>query len=427
MKNIFVVILVASLAAGCHHSEKHIVSQQYVDSLLSNYTPSPMAKANEGDLLFWKARMASSPDNFVNGPKYASALALRFHLYGNIHDLLIADSLMKEANIANQEKEDGILYSLSNFAMQQHRFKEADKYVVKAMKAGDNKYGGKMMLFDAVFERGEYNGAAQILKTTLPADTYPAYFRRSKYEHYKGNIDSSIYYMLKAAEKAADNKYLEQAALSNAADLNIHKGDLSEAYALYKKSIFKDASDFHSMMGIGWIALMHDGNDALASKIFDFVSNHISSPDPLLKLMQVAEYRNNTNEQKRLATAFVLQAGKPEYGLMYNKYLIELYTGILNNPAKAVELAQRELENRATPQTYAWYAWALLNNHEPQKAYAIYTEHISGKPLEALELYYMGKLMQSVKKGYNAQQFFTAAYQNRYDLSHSKARDMEKE
>jgi hypothetical protein len=424
VKNILFIILIASFVAGCHRTKKNIVSQQYVDSLLTNYTPSPVAVANKGDLLFWKSRMDSKPDNFVNGPKYASALALRFHLYGEITDLLMADSLMKASNEANHEEEDGILYTLSNFAIQQHQFKEADKFVAKAMQAGDNKYGGKMMLFDAVFEMGEYKGAENILKTTKPYDSYPSYFRRSKYEHYKGNLDSSIFFMLKAAEKAAGNKYLEQAALSNAADLNIHKGDLTEAYTLYKKSISKDACDFHSIMGIGWIALMHDNNDTLASKIFDFVHAHVASPDPLLKLMQVAEYRNDKAEQKKLAETFALQAGKPEYGLMYNKYLIELYTDILNNPLKAVELAELEIKNRGTPQTYAWYAWALMHNNEPQKAYTVYTQHISGKPLEALELYYMGKLMQSLQKGYNAQQFFKAAYQNRYDLSPSKLHEL---
>jgi hypothetical protein len=39
---------------------------------------------------------------------------------------------------------------------------------------------------------------------------------------------------------------------------------------------------------------------------------------------------------------------------MYHKYLVELYTGILNSPAKALAIAEKEIDNRATPQTYAW-------------------------------------------------------------------------
>lgn len=425
MKIIVAAAVLVSALAACKHGQENIVSQQYTDSLIKFYSPSKIAATNKGDLSFWEKRMDSLPDNYVTGPKYASALALRFHLYGDIHDLLKADSLLKQSNIANHEKEDGILYALSNFAMQQHRFKEADEFVSKAIKAGDNKYGGKMMLFDAVFEAGQYAAAGNILKTTKPFDTYPSYFRRSKYEHYKGSIDSSIFYMMKAAEKSAGNVYLEQAAISNAADLNIHKGDLTEAYRLYKKSISKDAADFHSLMGIGWLALVHDKNDSLAFRIFSFVHDHIASPDPLLKMMQVEEFRGDSIAQRKWASMFAAQAGKPEYGLMYNKYLIELYTGILNNPFKAVELAQKEIENRATPQTYAWYVWALLNNNEKEKAFEVYNQYVSGKPLEGLELYYMGRLMQSLNKGYNAQQFFKAAYKNRYDLSPSKVNDLE--
>ena len=426
MKKIIPALILAFALAACSHQPQEIVSEQYIDSLISHYQLSPTALANKGDLDFWEARMQHIPDNFVNGPKYASALALRFHLFGNIDDLVKADSLLKEANIANNEKEDGILYSLSNFAMQRHQFNEANELVDKAVKAGDNKYGGKMMLFDAVFEMGQYQAAGNILATTKPSDTYPAYFRRAKYEHYKGSLDSSIAYMMKAAEKAAGNKYLEQAAISNAADLNIHKGDLLQAYNLYKRSIAIDATDFHGIMGMGWIALVHDKNDSLANKIFDFVQHKIASPDPLLKLMYVAEFKQDSIQQRKYAEAFSQQADKPIYGLMYNKYLIQLYTGILNNPAKAVELAMKEIENRATPQTYAWYAWTLLNANQKEKAYEIYSHYISGKPLEGLELYYMGKLMHDMHKEYNAQQFFKAAWQNRYDLSPSQVNDIEK-
>jgi len=38
----------------------------------------------------------------------------------------------------------------------------------------------------------------------------------------------------------------------------------------------------------------------------------------------------------------------------------------------------------------------------------------------------MGKLMQSMNKGYNAEQYFKAAYKNRYDLNPEQVRDLEK-
>jgi hypothetical protein len=232
--------------------------------------------------------------------------------------------------------------------------------------------------------------------------------------------------MLQAAEKAGNNNSLKQIALSNAADLYIHKGNLREAYKLYTESIKLDAADLHSIMGIGWIALVHDKNDSLAEKIFRFVQSKSHAPDALLKLEQLAEARNDSAAQKKWANEFEAQASQPVYGLMYSKYLIDLYTGILNEPAKALAIAEKEIINRPTPQTYAWYVWALFNNNKNEKAYAVFRNSVSGKPLEGPELYYMGKMMQGLKKGYNAQEFFKAAYKNRYDLSPAKQKDLEK-
>jgi hypothetical protein len=105
--------------------------------------------------------------------------------------------------------------------------------------------------------------------------------------------------------------------------------------------------------------------------------------------------------------------------------VIEIYTGILNQPAKAEELAKNELNNRATPQAYAWYAYTLFENNKKDEAYKVFEQYVSGKPLEGLELYYMGKMMKGLDKGYNADAFFKAADKNKYDLSPDMAKDLE--
>jgi len=425
MKHIVMPLFSIITLLSCNRQNKAIVDPAYVDSLIRNYTLSETARTNKGDLDFWERRMDSSPDNYVNGPKYAAALSQRFRLYGNIRDLIKADSLLQQSNLDYKGKEDGILFTLANFATLQHHFYMAKEYTQKAIAAGDNVYGGKMASFDATFELGQYDVAGRIIRNIKPNNTYPYFFRRSKFEHVDGSLDTSIAYMLKAVAKAEGNKYLQQSALSNAADLYVHGGDLSKSYDLYKKSIGVDAADFHSIMGIGWIALVHDKNDSLASKIFEFARLHLSSPDPYLKLMQAAEQKGDSTHQKKWAEAFVAMATQSVYGAMYNKYLIEIYTGILSNPQKAVKIAQTEMENRLTSQTSAWYAWSLLKNNEKDKAFSIYKQFISGRPLEGLELYYMGKLMQSLHKSYTAQEFFKAAYKNRYDLSPAQAIDLE--
>jgi hypothetical protein len=174
-------------------------------------------------------------------------------------------------------------------------------------------------------------------------------------------------------------------------------------------------------MGLGWIALVHDRDDRLAERVFRFASVRNGLPDPLFKLAQVAAYRRDTAGQWEWADSFMRRATAPVYGRMYNKYLIQLYTGILHRPDLAEAIARDELNNRATPQTYAWYVWTLLANNKKEAAYRVYQQHVSGQPLEGLELYWMGRLMEALDKNYNARQFYSAADLTPYDLDPTDA------
>ena len=232
--------------------------------------------------------------------------------------------------------------------------------------------------------------------------------------------------MQKAVENAGQDDGLKLAALSNVGDLYIHAGKLDKAYNCFADCIKTNPADLHSIMGIGWIALVKDKNDSLAEKIFRFVATKTKSPDPLFKLIAVAQQRGDSVLELKYAKAFEQKAADSLYGNMYNKYLIQLYTGILNNAAKAETIAKRELDNRSTPQTYAWYVWGLLCNNKKDEAYSVYQKHVSGKPLEGLELYWMGKLMLALNKGYNAKQYFEEAGKNIYDLNPVVVNDLNK-
>jgi Tfp pilus assembly protein PilF len=411
--------------ASCRQNENKIVSTAFADSLIGHYSISPAAIAADSNLAFWKRRMDHDPDNFVNGPEYASALNACFRLHGNIHDLLKCDSLYKCSDKANQEKEPGIFRTLASLAMTQHQFQQAENFLEKAIQIEGNSVPNIFMDFDVSFELGKYARAKYLLSLLQKERSYGYLFRRSKLEHYYGSLDTAIGYMLKASQKTNNNNNLKQVSLSNAADLCIHKGKLDEAYKLYVESIKTDASDLHSIMGIGWIALVHDKNFSLARRIFQLVQKNTQSPDIILKLEQAAEANGDQMLAEKYANDFTTIANDSVYGGMYRKYLIELYTGILHQPVKALELAEKEINNRPTPQTFAWYCWSLVCNHKTEQAYQIYKRYISGKPLEGLELYYMGKLMLRLNKGYNAQQFFEAAHKNRYDLGPEKQIDLE--
>jgi tetratricopeptide (TPR) repeat protein len=427
LKHLITGIAILLLFASCKNENKAIVSVAFTDSLLNNYSDTAVKNSLEADLQFWKNRIIPTNHGMLNELKYASCLVRRFHITGDIQDLVTADSIIFLADQAFNHKEAGPNMALIRNSILQHRFKVADSLLQQARNTGIKKYESATTGFDVAFELGYYPVAAFELKQIADPTDYGYNFRRAKLAHYNGEMDTAIVAMHHAWEQAAGNIPLMQAALSNEADLNLHKGNLQRANELYVQSIRLSATDLHSVMALGWIALVHDKNDSLAEKIFRFVRSKTKAPDAVFKLTQLADARGDSMMQKKYAAEFVDIVTAPVYGNMYNKYVLELYTGILHEHAKAEAMAARELLNRTTPQTYAWYVWALYNNNKTAEAEKVYQQYVSGQPLEGLELYWMGKYMQAKSKGYNAQQFFKAAFKNRYDLSPGMVRDLEKE
>jgi hypothetical protein len=426
LKQLILGILILCLLGACNNEKKQIVRDDLVDSLISSYSEGDLAKSNDSVLQFWQNRINPSLPGLVSESKYAATLSMRYRLFGDIADIKMADSVIRKVEFDYNHKEAHPYLTLVAYSIMQHRFKEAEIYLQKAKELGLKKYDLLTASFDVDFELGNYYKAEKELKQFRSSNDYNYYYRRSKMDHLNGLLDSSIHAMLKAAVLDENSDYLKELALASAADLNIHASEMQKAADLYLQCIRLNNSDFHSIMGLGWIALVHDKNDSLADRIFQFVHTKNKLPDPIFKLTQMADERGDVKLQRKYAQEFELDATDSVYGNMYNKYMIELYTGILNNPAKAEMIAKRELDNRSTPQTYSWYAWSLYSNNKKQEAYAVYQQYVSGKPLEGLELYWMGKIMQGLNKGYNADQFFKAAYSNKYDLSPGIVRDLER-
>lgn len=416
MKQFITCTAILCILASCNNKQS-IVDVSYADSLVTNYTPPASIKTNEDELAFWKNRIDPVNTGYTNETKYALLLSGRFNLSGNILDIIAADSMQHKIDIAYGHKEAGPLMSLCKLAILQHQFREADSLLTAAKKIGIKPYESLATSFDVDFELGRMLLAQQELKQMADKNDYGYNFRLAKMAHYNADLDKAVSSMQKAADLADNDTSLQQAALSNAADLYLHNNQPEKAYALYRRSIRLNDADLHSIMGIGWIALVHDKNDSLATTIFRFVSSRTKAPDPVFKLSQTAEAAGDTVLAIQYARMFEKQVTDPVYGNMYNKYLLQLYTGLLHKPAEAELIAKRELLNRNTPQTEAWYVWALFSNNKTDEAYRVYQQYVSGKPLEGLELYWMGKLMQRLKKGYNANQFFKEALKNKYDLN----------
>ncbi len=420
------MLLLGCCCHSCKNDEKQLVDPLFIDSLIDHYAPPAIALQNEKELLFWKDRINPASPGYLNESRYAGCLNTQFRFSGEIDSLKKADSVLEKVDRDFNHKEASPNLALVSHCVTEHRFSEADSFLLKAKQLGLRPYESLSTSFDVDFELGRYTQAKTELIAIRSPNDFGYYFRKSKMDHLEGALDSSIDDMQRAARLAGTNDYLRTVALANAGDLDIHAENLRAARDAYMQCIRINSADVHSLMGLGWIALVHDRDDSLAERIFRFAQMKTRLPDPLFKLTQLAAARQDTVRQLQYARAFVRQATDPVYGRMYHKYLIQLYTGILREPALADSMAKDELNNRATPQTYAWYVWALLADHQKDQAYKVYQQYVSGKPLEALELYWMGRLMEAMDKNYNAGEFYKAAGRTRYDLDPSDAAYMQR-
>jgi hypothetical protein len=427
MKNISTIIpiLLLIFLASCQSKNTAIINTKFIDSLLANNTLSAKQKAVSQDLDFWKKRLETNPESYINSQQYASMLLAKFQLYGNIEDLKNAEKLILMVNKNQKETESGLFRNLANYSNLQHRFAEANNFSNRALKIGENKYETLLQLFDNTFELGKIEQAKAILYKIKKPNEYAYYFRLSKMNHYLGDLEGSISALETASKLANGNIYLEQAAISNLADLYAHSGEFEKANENYLKSICLDQADYHSITGLGLVALNHDKNPKLAAKIFDYVASKTKSPDIYYRYVQLAQYLNDKKMEEKYALKFIEKASLPVYGNMYNKYLIEIYDATLNDSKKMLEIAKKELINRNTPQTSSWYSWALYKNNLKSEAITNFKTNVSGKPLEGLELFYIAKMLMAEKKEYHANEYFALAYKNRFDLSPNKKIQLE--
>lgn len=423
MKTIYLA-LVIFLLASCSSQKSEYITATFVDSITKNFDSVQVYKSTDADLKFWKDRIDVKTYDFTNGGRYASMLAKAFAERGDINLFRIADSINLHNGQGLNNTYAPPYYSLIYSSITQHQFARADSFFQIASKIGLEPYQQTVAEFDLNFELGKMVYAKELLEKISDKKSYGYLFRKAKMLHYEADLDSAINSLQAAVDVSNNSAELQNVAYSNLADMYLHNGDIEKSKENYLLALKQNAGNMHAILGLGWLSLLHDKSDSSAERLFKFVDSKIISPEAIFRQIQLQQNRKDSVAELSLANRYVSLVTRQGYNNMYNKYLIELYTGILSQPNKALLTAENELKNRNTPQTNAWYAYTLMKAGKNDAAYAHYKKYVAGKPLEGLELYYMGKLMEEVKKGYNANQFFSEAKKNLYDLSPNIQEDL---
>ena len=392
MRKIAILVLIVFFAS-CNEEQKkkpeteQIVNAEDYDKYLSTDNTLAYDEALSKKE-FWNKRLAKDSSGVGDLGPLAGAYTALFSTTGNVENLQKAEKLNEKAIEISANNKDVYVRSLAHTYISQHRFKEAKEILEESYSGVSNKHETELMLFDVYMELGEYDKAHTMLTNVKNNNDYNYLIRLSKWNDYKGDLDSAIKFMEKARDIAESRgkKSLKTWTYSNIADYYGHAGRIEDSYKYYLKTLALEPDNAYAKKGLAWIAYSYEKDTEEANRILDSVMVNHKSPDYHLLKAEMAEFDNNETKVEKHNEKFLTSLSENDYKGMYNAYLIEYYAE--DKPEKALELAKEEVNNRATPETYSLLALAELKAGNKEEALQAIEQHVEGKTFEPMAQYY---------------------------------------
>lgn len=405
-------------------SKKKIASAKDYDRFLDPSHFTEAVKRTEGELSFWNDRLKKDRDSYVNMLELGRYKLELFQLTGDIAALHQGDSLLKAASRRLNDTDPDILFALSQNSISLHQFKTAVSYQVAAEKAKGDIYTLRLLQFDASMELGQFATAYRSLESLKDKGSFDYLIRRSKWEDHRGDLGTAISLMEQAMEKVRNRKSLYAWVLSNLGDMYGHAGRVGDAYKAYLEVLENDPSSFHCLQGIAWIAYAYDQDHQAAEKILQFILANKSQPEIKLTLAEIAETGGKKEEKERLEQEFIATVSSPVYGAMYNKYLIPLLAEERTDTDRAVAVARKELDNRFTPETCDWLAWAYFKRGDIDSAYNYSRNYVYRHTYEPEAMLHTATIFLAKGRNAEAQKMLEECLESSFELGPVKTKQV---
>ncbi|SIR41492.1 tetratricopeptide repeat protein [Maribacter ulvicola] len=382
LKLLIVVILVSS----CNTKNQDAIAntEDYNKFLVANEI-----KTTSKYFDLWNSKIRPDSMQLTSFGVVGGEYSRYFQQTGAIEYLKKAEkSLKKAVDIANIGKA-GFYRSLARNYISQHRFKEALELAKAAEAIGGDKTETQRLFFDVHMELGNYQLAEAYLDSLKNMSDFGYMIRVAKWNDYKGDLDTTINFMEKAKRKAelSKNKELMLWSYTNLGDYYGHAGRIADSYQHYLKALEIDHNNAYAKKGIAWIVFSNDKNTEEAIRILDSVTKTNNAPDYFLLKAEIADYAGNDLIRTKNLDEYFTRVKDKAYGDMYNAYNLDLYIGETKQYDSALLLAQREVGNRPTPESYSWLGYSYLKNGNIEQAKTIMDTYVYGKTFEPALLY----------------------------------------
>lgn len=374
------LLILIGLFLSCTGHESKVTDRKDYDKFLEQ----PVPKATSKYFRLWNSKIKEDSLQLSSFGNVAAEYGRFFKETGEIKYLKKAEKALEKAVSIAAVGKAGYHRALARNYISQHRFEEGLNQAHAAQALGSGAEATKSLYFDLYMELGEYKKAEKYLDSLKNFSSFGYLIRLAKWNDYKGDLDTTISLMERATAiaESSNNKSLKEWAYANLGDFYGHAGRIGDSYEQYLKTLKLNPNNAHVKKGIAWIAYSHDDDIAEAKRILNKVRKTHASPDHDLLLAEIAAYENNDSAKMRYLDAYLLKSSVPEYGRMYNIPTAMIQLEEINNYAVGITLAEAEVAERATPETYGLLAYAYLQAGDKEKARDIVAREIVGKTYE---------------------------------------------
>lgn len=363
----------------------------------NKYLTSSPSKTTSKYFELWDSKIMPDSSQLMSFGIVGGEYNRYFQKTGDIKYLKKAEQVLKKAVEIAAIGEAGYYRALARNYISQHRFKEALQLADSSRATGNGIYESQCLLFDVHMELGNYNTAEKYLDSLKNMSDFGYLIRLSKWNDYKGDLNTTIHFMEKAKEKTemSKNTALTLWSYTNLADYYGHAGRIEDSYRHYLMALSLDPENAYAKKGIAWIVFSHEKKPKEAIRILDSVTKTYKAPDYFLLKAEIANYMGDNLKSLSNLDEYYKAVQDPAYGDMYNAHSVLLYLKETEQFDKAFELAQKEVRNRPTPESYGLLAYSYLKKGQKEKAREIIEQHIEGKTFEPGILLYAAKVYKA--------------------------------
>ena len=409
------IILATIVLSSCSPPEG-ITNRTDYGSVLNN-SPAWRTSNVDSDIAFWSERLLARPGDVTSLISLADALATRFDGFGELSDLHHSDSIYLSLLNHPAVGKAGIYQKLALNAMAKHDFLAAEDFVTEALKTGDQMSTSRLILADIAFERGFYQHARRMLENYKNKNAFAYLVRDSKLLDQSGKLTEAIGVMEKAYRRISGNQRLACWTLSTLGDMYGHAGRVRDSYEAYLDVLHLDPGYVHALKGIAWIAISHDHNTADAREIVRYLaSGEKRMPELNLMVAEIASVEGKAEEMQSAYAAFMEMTEGEGYDAMYARHRAIMAADQFENASQCINIAQNEIVNRPSAQSYDLLAWGYYRAGRYTDALTIVKEHVMGKAFEPGILYHTGMILKGAGFDHEAEKHLDDALEGSFEL-----------